>query len=95
MNTIHLKIFVLAVFSVVGLYPAGLLHADETSSEKAAAVVDTAKVKAKKVGRSIRDQTCETFNGKAECAGQKLEHKAKNAIDETRANLKETGNKID
>jgi hypothetical protein len=64
-----------------GFSPIYARAADDTMGEKAQeAVKDTGRAM-KKGARSVKDKTCELANGKMECAGKKLKHKAKNTMD--------------
>ena len=59
---------------------------EPSTTEKAAATVkeaasDTGKG-AKKLGRNIKDKTCEMVNGKMECAAKKVKHGVQNVGDE-------------
>ena len=61
---------------------ASFAHAEETMTEKAAETGRDIKKGAKKAGRAVSDEACEMVNGKMECAGKKLKHKAQNVGDE-------------
>lgn len=45
-------------------------------------VASDVKKSVKKGARKVKDETCELVNGKMECVGKKLKHKAQNVGDE-------------
>ena len=47
------------------------------------------KKSAKKAGRAVKDATCPTVNGKADCAVKKAGHKVQNATDEAADKMNE------
>ncbi len=71
------------------------LRAEETLAEKTAATATKAKNATKRGVRAAQDEVCEMINGKMECVGQKVKHKAQNAVDATGAKVKEVKNKVD
>lgn len=72
-----------AVFCAGAIVPMkAVANDDDTVAEKVGeAGRDTGK-EVKKGYRAMKDKTCEMVNGKMECAGKKLKHKAENAGDE-------------
>jgi len=71
------------------------VFADETVGEKVGEVVDDTKKVAKKGYRKAKDGACEMINGKMECAGKKLKHKAQNTGDEIKDKADDVKKKID
>ncbi len=70
-------------------------HAEETTLEKAETVKNKAADSVKKTVRSVGDKTCETINGKLECAAKQVKHSAQDGMDATKTKAKELQNKID
>lgn len=58
------------------------LRAESDLSENTKEAVSDVKKSARKSARKVKDKSCELVNGKMECAGKKLKHKAQNAADE-------------
>lgn len=72
----------MAAFALSTAFAALPVRAEETLGEKVEeGASDTGKA-IKKSARNVKDKTCEMVNGKLECAGKKLKHRAKNAADE-------------
>lgn len=80
--------------AILGISPVFIALAETTTGEKVGeAMEDTAKG-AKKMGRAASDKACEMINGKLECAGKKLVHKAKNAKDEIKDKADDVQKKV-
>ena len=62
---------------------------DESATEKVEDTYDAAKNKTKEAYREVKDEACELVNGKMECAGQKMKHKAKNMKDDVEDEVKD------
>ena len=86
---IHRRLFVFLVFTALVCF-AGTGHSGEktekTKQEMQELSKDT-KRGAKRAIRDVKDSTCETFNGKIECAGKKAKHTIQNASDKTEDKL--------
>lgn len=63
--------------------PRAYADADEVKSDIKEGAQDLNKG-VKKNARALKDKTCELVNGKMECAGKKLKHKAENLGDEVK-----------
>lgn len=71
------------LFALFILLPTTSSFAEETTATgKIKEVGRDTKTGIKKGARAVQDETCEMINGKMECMGKKLKHKAQNAIDD-------------
>lgn len=87
---------VLAVSTLaVGLQWCATSFAEETTMEKAGTTTQKGVNAVKKTYRGALDKGCEMVNGKVECAGKKLKHKAQNLMDDAKVKTDETVNKVD
>ncbi len=86
------RITIAAVLLISTQYSQTLM-AVETVSEKTEIVVEKASNAVKKAYRSAKDSGCETVDGKINCLGKKIKHKAENISDEAATKLKEIKNK--
>lgn len=81
------KIVLLATFCALTAMPfAGVPRAtaeSELKEDMKEGVEDTKKT-ARKETRALKDKTCELVNGKMECAGKKLKHRAQDLGDEVK-----------
>jgi len=90
---INKKLFITSLFALsMGV---SYVHAEETASEKSADSARDMKRKTKKGVHKMEDKGCEMVNGKMECAGKKMKHKANEAVDATKDEAKELKNKAD
>ena len=80
------------LFTVILSFSA---FSEESTLEK----VETGKNKAvdqvKHSYRGAKDKTCEMVNGKMNCIGKKLKHKAGNMTDSTKTKATEVKNQVD
>ncbi len=72
----------LATFALSTALYALPARSEETVGEKMNEAASDTKKAVKKSARKVKDKTCELVNGKMECAGKKLKHKAQNVGDE-------------
>lgn len=87
MNKILISIAAMFVMSNVSF-------AAESTMEKAETVKNKTADATARTYRAGKDQACETFNEKGECASQKMKHKAQNLKDKTATKATETKNKV-
>ena len=77
------KVLATIAFGLVLSIP--LVQAEESKMDKAGDAIhegaNDTKRAAKKAVRGAKDKGCELVNGKMDCAGKKLKHKAQNAGD--------------
>lgn len=81
------KIVLLATFCALTAVPFyGVPHARAESElkEDMKEGMDDVKKSARKQTRAVKDKTCELVNGKMECAGKKLKHRAQDLGDEVK-----------
>jgi hypothetical protein len=76
--------FLMGILSVLAIGVACSAEEDSAKAQDAAVTVKAATVKkeAKKTVRDVKDKTCEMVNGKMQCAGKKIKHKAQDAVDD-------------
>ena len=88
-----MKKSILSAIVIASLFTfAPILHAEETTMEKAETVKNKTVDKTKKVYRAAKDEVCELVNGKMECVAKKLKHKAQNATDTVKTKANEIKN---
>lgn len=92
---IHVKFFILMIALATAPLFSTLAWAEETTGEKVGEVASDTKKAVKKGVRNMKDATCEMVNGKMECAGKKLKHKAQNAGDEIGDKADDVKKKVD
>ena len=73
--------FAFIITAVIGVVMTSTSYAEETLKEKAKETGRDMSRGAKKMGREVKDKTCELVNGKMECAAQKVKHGVQNAAD--------------
>lgn len=80
------KVILMATIFAFSTFPAVLprAHAESEVKEDVAEAAQDAKKTVRKGARNVKDKTCELVNGKMECAGKKLKHKAQNVGDEVK-----------
>lgn len=84
---------ILGTIVVASLFTfAPVLHAEETTMEKAETVKNKAVDKTKKAYRTAKDEVCELVNGKMECVAKKVKHKAQNLTDDAKTKANEIKN---
>lgn len=69
--------------------------AEEAVSEKAQTAGNKTSDSVKKTYRAVKDKGCEMINGKLQCVGKKIKHKAENITDEVKTKATEVKNKVD
>ncbi len=74
-------LFALALSPVA--MPRAFADADEVKADVKEGAQDLKKG-VRKNARALKDKSCELVNGKMECAGKKLKHKAENLGDEVK-----------
>ena len=67
--------------AIIGLMMSSSSMADDTVAGKAKETGRDMSRGAKKMGRDIKDKTCEMVNGKMECAAQRAKHGILNTTD--------------
>lgn len=86
------KILMIVSTLALGL---NIAQAEETTSEKIETTANKTTDAVKEGYRSAKDKGCEMINGKMECAGKKLKHKAENVKDKAGTKATEIQNKVD
>lgn len=90
-----MKTMAVMTFFLLSPFATNLAWAETTSGEKAGQVVTDVQDSAKKGVRNVKDATCEMINGKMECAGKKLMHKAHTGVDKVKNKAGKAKDKID
>jgi ABC-type cobalt transport system substrate-binding protein len=76
------EILVMTLALGFGLSFGTFSGADESATETVKEEARDVKKNSKQAWRNTKDEACEMVNGKMECAGKKIKHKAQNAGDE-------------
>ena len=84
------KMIIVALLGMCGaLGPMTIVRAEETNGAKIEKAQRDVKRGAKRTVRDIQDKTCETVNGKVECAVKRAGHGVQNAADEVKDKAKD------
>ena len=78
---------------IISVQYSQLVKAEETVLEKTEVATDKISNSAKKAYRSAQDKGCEMVDGKLQCLGKKIKHKAQNLSDDAATKAKEIKNK--
>ncbi|MBK9322846.1 MAG: hypothetical protein IPM97_07880 [Bdellovibrionaceae bacterium] len=78
---------------VLGL--CGSLSAEETTNEKVETQTREIVDSVKDNYRDLEDKGCEMVNGKLQCLGKKIKHKARTLKEKSKTKAKEIENKMD
>lgn len=87
-----MKFFLLAL--MIAAF-ASVVPAEESTLEKVQGSSNSAIDSTKEGVRSLKDKSCEAFNGKMECAGKRIKHGAQNFSDKAKSGASRLKNKID
>ncbi len=84
-----------ACFLSVALSFTMTAHAEESTMEKLETQKNKAVDSTKSTYREAKDESCEMVNGKMQCLGKKIKHKAENLSDKAKTTATEVKNKVD
>ncbi len=86
MKKVFMMVTVLALSAFPGVLPRAFAESDtaaEVKEDIKEGAQDTKKA-VRKQARVVKDKACELVNGKMECAGKKLKHRAQDMGDEVK-----------